>query len=85
VGAVWFAGGADGGLDVVAEGSEKFHEASDAEVAGTIAHEQGTNQRGEISSLTKGASEGRMAYDGVRIEKQAESSRVSIVVSSTSR
>ena len=35
---VWGAGGADGDLDVMAEGGEEFHEAADAEVAGAIAH-----------------------------------------------
>jgi hypothetical protein len=35
---VLFAGGADGDLDVLAEGGEKFHEAADAEVAGAVAH-----------------------------------------------
>jgi len=35
---VWFAGGADCDLDVLAEGGEKFHEAADAEVAGAVAH-----------------------------------------------
>jgi len=38
---VWFAGGADGDLDVLAEGGEELHEAADAEVSGTIAHEEG--------------------------------------------
>lgn len=36
-----FAGGADGDLDVLAEGGEELHEAADAEVAGAVAHEQG--------------------------------------------
>lgn len=39
-GSVGFAGGADGDLDVVAEGGEKFHEAADAEIASAIAHQQ---------------------------------------------
>ena len=38
---MWFAGGADGDFDVLAEGGEEFHEAADAEVAGAVAHEQG--------------------------------------------
>jgi hypothetical protein len=38
---VWFAGGADGDLDVLAEGGEELHEAADAEVAGAVAHEEG--------------------------------------------
>lgn len=38
---MWFAGGADGDLDVLAEGGEEFHEAADAEVAGAVAHEEG--------------------------------------------
>ena len=36
-----FAGGSDRDFDVLAEGGEKFHQATDAEVAGTVAHEQG--------------------------------------------
>lgn len=40
-GAALFAGGADDDFDVLAEGSEEFHEAADAEVAGAVAHEQG--------------------------------------------
>jgi hypothetical protein len=39
-GAVWFAGGADGDLDVLTGGSEEFHEVSDGEVAGAVAHEK---------------------------------------------
>ena len=38
---MWFAGGADGDLDVLSEGGEEFHEAADAEVAGAVAHEEG--------------------------------------------
>jgi hypothetical protein len=38
---VLFAGGADGDLDVLAEGGEEFQEAADAEVAGAVAHLEG--------------------------------------------
>jgi hypothetical protein len=42
---VGFAGGADGDLDVLAEGGEKFHEAADAEIAGAVAHEEGDGRQ----------------------------------------
>ena len=38
---MFLAGGADGDFDVLAQGGEEFHEASDGEVTGAVAHHQG--------------------------------------------
>ena len=38
---MFLVGGPDGDFNVLTQGGEKFHEASDREIAGAVSHEQG--------------------------------------------
>jgi len=39
---MFLVGGPDGDFNVLTQGGEKFHEASDREIAGAVSHEQET-------------------------------------------